>query len=199
MHGNTAHVVDANDKTTAYRLYLQDAVPFRKHIRVAIEHGAANDAQEDVWTLAYYYYKPNARAIFTDTLDVGNAASESAHSYVISGQNWTGSRTYTYEGDFDNINVTDDGRAFLGYSEFIMAIQPANQGVLLRRRFDQMIANQMANVYVDGSLVGTWYKAGSNGFHNWRDEDFMIPAAYTSREEFDPDQGGVCLVGAGCE
>ena len=60
--------------------------------------------------------------------------------------------------------ITDEGRAHKGYSQFRMAIQSNNQGVILRRRFDQMIANQMATVYVDGLLVGTWYRAGSNTF-----------------------------------
>jgi hypothetical protein len=180
MHGNTAHVIDSYDKTTAYRLFLQDTVPFRKHIRVGIEHGPTNDVSADAWTLAYYYYKSNNRAVLTDTLNVGNTTSESSHSYVINTQNWTGSRTYTYEGDFDTVSIADDGRAHKGYSQFLMAIQSSNQGVILRRRFDQMIANQKATVYVDGALVGTWYRAGSNSSHNWRDDDFMIPSSFTN-------------------
>lgn len=180
MHGNTAHVVDSYDKTTAYRLFLQDTVPFRKHIRVGIEHGPVNDVSADAWTLAYYYYKPNNRAVLTDTLNVGNTTSETSHSYVINTQSWSGSRTYSYEGDFDAVNIADDGRAHRGYSQFRMAIQSSNQGVILRRRFDQMIANQKATVYVDGALVGTWYRAGSNSVDNWRDDDFMIPASFTS-------------------
>ena len=38
----------------------------------------------------------------------------------------------------------------------------------------------MAFVFVDGSLVGTWYNAGQNLFHRWRDNEFMIPAAFTN-------------------
>ena len=179
MHGNTAHVVDTVDKTAAYRLFLQDAIPFKKHFRAGIEHGGTNDATENVWTLAYYYFKPNIRATVTDTLDVGNTSSESSHSYVINAQTYSGSQTFTYDGDFDTTNVTDDGRAFTGYSQFNMAINSANTGVMLRRRFDQSVANQLATVYVDGSLVGSWYKAGSNFSHKWRDEEFMIPSSYT--------------------
>jgi hypothetical protein len=169
-----------HDLTTAYRLFMQDAIPFRKHIRVGIEHGTGNSVQEDAWTLAYYYYQPAARAKLTDQLDVGNTVSEAAHSYAVSGQTWSGSQTNSYDGNADNINITDDGRAHKGYSEFTMALPAANAGVILRRRLDQGIANQSASVYVDGTLVGKWYRAGSNTDHRWRDDDFMIPASFTT-------------------
>jgi hypothetical protein len=38
----------------------------------------------------------NGAAQRTDTVDVGNAASETAHNYVIVGQTWSGTRTYSY-------------------------------------------------------------------------------------------------------
>ena len=180
-HGNTAHVADTNfDRTAAYRLFMQDAIPFRKHIRAGIEHGTGNSVSENVWTLAYYYYQPVVRAVLTDQLDVGKSASESAHAYFINTQTWNGSRTYSYDGDFDNVNITDDGRAQKGFSQFTMSLQPSNAGAILRRRLDQGVANQKANVYLDGALVGVWYQAGLEDIHNWRDSDFMIPASFTS-------------------
>ncbi|HKW29755.1 MAG TPA: DUF2961 domain-containing protein [Verrucomicrobiae bacterium] len=180
-HGNTAHVADTNfDRTAAYRLFMQDAVPFRRHIRVGIEHGTGNSVSENVWTLAYYYYQPVARAVLTDQLDVDKTASETAHAYSINTQTWNGSRTYSYDGNFDNVNLTDDGRAHRGFSQFTMSLQPTNAGAILRRRFDQGVANQTANVYADGTLVGVWYQGGYEDIHNWRDQDFMIPAAFTS-------------------
>ncbi len=180
-HGNTAHVADTNfDRSAAYRLFMQDAVPFRRHIRVGIEHGTGNSVSENVWTLAYYYYQPVARAVLTDQLDVDKTASETAHAYSINTQTWNGSRTYSYDGNFDNVNLTDDGRAHRGFSQFTMSLQPTNAGAILRRRFDQGVANQTANVYADGALVGVWYQGGYEDIHNWRDQDFMIPAVFTS-------------------
>jgi hypothetical protein len=182
VSGNPKHFADATyDYTSAYRLFLE-AIPFRKQINASIEHGPTNNEVANYWILAYYYVKPNLRAVLTDTLNISNTASESSHAYSINSQTFTGSRTYSYEGDLDNVNITDDGRAFAGtgYSQFNMAIQPTNQGVLLRRRFDQSIGNQQAQVYVDGALAGTWYRAGDNTFHQWRDDDFMIPASFTS-------------------
>ncbi|HWF19867.1 MAG TPA: DUF2961 domain-containing protein [Verrucomicrobiae bacterium] len=181
INGNPAHVADANyDRTTAYRFFLSDAIPFRKHITVGIQHGGVDDSSENVWTLAYYYCQPTNHAILTDQLLVGNTPSEAAHSYSINTQTWTGTRSYTFDGNFDTVIVTNTGRAHKGYSQFTMALSPTNAGAILRRQFDQGVANQKANVYVDGVLAGVWYRAGSNTIHNWRDDDFMVPSAFTS-------------------
>lgn len=180
-HGNTAHLTDANyDYTTAYRFFLSDAIPFRTHITAAIQHGPDDDVPDTVSSLAYYYSQPSVRAVLTDQLTVSNAASESAHFYTIANQVWAGARAYTFEGNPHTLAITNTGRAFTGYSQFTMMLQPTNAGAILRRQFDQGIANQAANVYVDGELVGTWYHAGSDSVNHWRDDDFMIPASYTA-------------------
>jgi hypothetical protein len=159
---------------------MQDAIPFRRHIHAGIEHGSGDVVSENVWTLAYYYYQPVGRAVLTDQLDVDNTASETAHVYSINTQTWNGSRTYSYDGNFDSVNITDDGRAQKGYSQFTMSLQSTNAGAILRRRFDQGVANQTADVYANGALVGVWYQGGFEDIHNWRDQDFMIPASFTS-------------------
>ena len=180
LHGNTANIHDDSfDRTAAYRLFLQDAIPFNKHLTAGIEHGPVNDASEEAWTLAYYYHKPSVRSVLTDTLDVGNIASEQSHSYVITNPTWNGERSYSYEGVADNVSIGDTGRAHIGYSQFVMAIQPSNEGVILRRRFDYWIGNQNADVFVDGARVGTWHRAGGNSTHRWRDDEFMIPSSFT--------------------
>lgn len=59
----------------------------------------------------------------TDTVDVGNAASESAHHYAIAGQTWSGSRTYTYPLDDDQLAELKTAQKLL-------------QGLRLRISFD---------------------------------------------------------------
>ncbi|WP_214365095.1 DUF2961 domain-containing protein [Pseudonocardia sp. H11422] len=184
LSGNTAHLVRGPAScVAAYRFLLQDAVPFRRRIRVSIEHGGHNETTTDAWMLAYYYQQPRTRMVLTDTLDVGNVADEAAHGYRISAQRWVGRRTHRYEGVADTVDVTDTGRAHRGTSEFVLAIDPAGDGAVLRRRFDQAIANQRADVSVDGRLVGPWYVAGGNRFSRWRDADFLIPPSATAGKE----------------
>jgi hypothetical protein len=155
-------------------------VPFRRRIRVSLQHGGHNEATADVWTLAYYYQQPATTLQLTDTLDVATAGSEGSHSYRITTPTWSGTRTYQYEGAADTVDVTDNGRAHRGTSQFTLAISPLNSGVLLRRRFDQTVANQRADVAVDGQPVGAWYVAGNNPFDQWRDTDFLIPPTATA-------------------
>jgi hypothetical protein len=45
----------AGSKATVYRFHIPDPVPFRKSIRVTIEHGHANDRSDYFSSLAYWY------------------------------------------------------------------------------------------------------------------------------------------------
>jgi hypothetical protein len=181
MSGNTAHVITTTaDEIAGYRFFLQDAIGFRNGIVATIQHGAYdNIAGTSAAVLAYYYERPAPQSVLTDSLNLGNKASVRAHHFIAGGQDWSGTRTYQFEGTGETTNITATGRGFRGYSQFTMAIAPGNQGVDLRRMYDQGIASQEASVYVDGHLVGPWFVAGSNIYHRWAESDFMIPAAYT--------------------
>ncbi|HVB41927.1 MAG TPA: glycoside hydrolase family 172 protein [Streptosporangiaceae bacterium] len=182
LSGNTAHVLTkAADETAAYRLFVQEAIPFRRGIVVTIQHGGYDNTKDtSASMLAYYYQRSAPQMVLTDTLNVGNRASERSHKFVITRQSWAGSRTYQYVGTADTVNITDTGRADTGYSQFTMAIKANNHGVDLRRRYDQGVTNQKVKVYVNGHLVGVWFVAGSNIYHRWADSDFIIPAWFTS-------------------
>jgi len=77
--------------------------------------------------------------------------------------------------------VGDDGRAFGagGHSSFTVAIDPANSGVRLTRRYDPGIANQRANLVVDGVAVGQWAN-GPAAPGQWADQTIDLPAALTA-------------------
>jgi hypothetical protein len=182
LTGNTAHVlVGSADETAAYRYLLQDAITFRRRLVVSFQHGPYdNTTGTSATTLAYYYRRPAVQSRLTDTLNVGNAASERAHHYQVTGQSWHGASRYTYPGTAGAAVITDSGRRYRGHSQFTLSIAPGNHGVDLRRRYDQGIASQKARVYVNGRLAGTWYVAGANPYHRWGDTDFLIPAALTA-------------------
>jgi hypothetical protein len=61
LHGNTVHLtaVDGcpadSDCTSAYRLWLADAVPFHSSLRVGIQHGGTNDTQATYSSTAFWY------------------------------------------------------------------------------------------------------------------------------------------------
>jgi len=45
----------AGSKATVYRFHIPDPIPFKKSIRVTIEHGHANDRSDDYSSTAYWY------------------------------------------------------------------------------------------------------------------------------------------------
>jgi len=167
------------------RLCTGDWYPFQNGIRFGIEAGGNNDQYLEHSGVIFYYGVDEIGMSLTDTLDVGDPDSERVHNYKVAGQTFEGSLESYYEGDDDHILVKDHGRAFGGYSEFTVRINPENSGVRLRRRSDQCRGRQKANVYVDGVLVKerTWYFADKNPYKRWLEDEFQIPAFYTRGKE----------------
>lgn len=150
-------------------------------------------AAYDFWNEFYYWVHSRVgwQTILTDEIDVGDPASESAHDYSVTHNSTTypqilETRSAHYVNPLSPARYYDDGRAFKdpnGYSEFTMAIDPANSGVKLVRRFDNRIANQKADIYVRDAggtlqLVGQWYTPVSGS--GWQDIAITLPGSYTS-------------------
>jgi hypothetical protein len=80
--------------------------------------------------------------------------------------------------------IRDDGRAFgfdsSAYSQFTVAIDPANDGVRLTRRSDTIIGNQRADVLVDGVKVATWPGLRATSGPAYGHESVELPASATA-------------------
>jgi hypothetical protein len=76
----------------------------------------------------------------------------------------------------------DDGRAFAvgGSSTFKVAIDPANQGVRITRRYDPQVGNQRARLSIDGTQVGFWESGARIPTGQWRDQAITVPPALTA-------------------
>ena len=119
----------------------------------------------------------------TNKIDVGIGNTESL--ITINEQNQSASKLFLTIPDleFDELgssSMTDSGNATNGYSQFTMKINSGASKVVLTRRMDYWVADQKAEVYVDGILVGEWYTPGSDGIYRWRDAQFEIPNSFTS-------------------
>lgn len=179
-NGNPVHLVEGqSDETVAYRMFVPDVIPFRNGIHVGVEHGDGDNVSVEAWTVAWYYHRDADACAISDELDVGDAQSEADHDYGGKGETFSGSRSYTFEGDDDATVVDEDGRAHTDPIHFTLKVGAARGGVILRRMFDQGVTSPPAEVRVDGKPVGTWYAAGTNGTHRWREDDFYIPAGFT--------------------
>ncbi|GAA3046564.1 hypothetical protein GCM10010464_08510 [Pseudonocardia yunnanensis] len=68
LHGNTAHLTPSTgcaastDCTSAFRLWLAEAVPFHNTITFGIEHGPVDDVSADYSSTAYWYGRTQATA-----------------------------------------------------------------------------------------------------------------------------------------
>lgn len=163
---------------SAYRLLLADLMPFGKNAVIRLEHGGENKSTEHYQTVTFWYGRNRATLVATDRVQIGDEASERAHQYVSPDASAPYEIESRYEWGVDTIEGRviypphrDRGRTMTGTSEFTVAIDPANLGVLLRRKLDYQYPNQRANVSVaivrNGKAgefrpAGVWHLAGSN-------------------------------------
>ena len=199
-------VLNARDNVeSAYRFLLADLMPFGRRAVIRLEHGGLNESQEHYRTLAYWYGLPSASLIKTDQLDIGSLPSERSHIYKVSGPFSIYDLDSRYEWGPDTFNgktiyptTRAKVRAIQGFSEFNLAINPHNLGVLLRRKLDYAFSNQRAEVFVGSPTgarnwrkAGTWYLAGSNTclYSNPPDElGAPNPTIETSNRRFRDDE-----------
>lgn len=175
------HARDARDLVhSAYRFLLADLMPFGRNAVIRFEHGGENNEKEEYESVAYWYGLPGASLVLTDTLDVGDEASEAAHAYDSPSASAPVTIQSRFEWGPDHMKIGDyefelypeqtrTGRSMTGTSEFDVTIRPENHGVLLRRTLDYQYPNQRAEIYVSDSSgdaewtkAGVWYLAGSN-------------------------------------
>ncbi|MGW3605079.1 DUF2961 domain-containing protein [Micromonospora sp. NPDC005161] len=181
-NGNPAHEVSdygcQYDCTGAYRLMLAEAVSFATDLRFGIEHGPGDQDPARYGSTAYWYGQDTVAQRWTDTVDVGDAASESAHAYSSGGERQV--LTATFEGDDGAPRpVTDDTRASATPIRFRVALDRDNTGAVLRRVGDQSTGYQSVAVQVDGRDAGTWSQPLANGSHRWLEDEFRLPPTLT--------------------
>lgn len=158
---------------SAYRFLLADLMPFGRRAVIRFEHGGENLSTEHYEGVTYWYGLPAPSLIKTDSLDVGNTASEQAHAYTSPQASQPEQITSRYEwgidvfpaapwgmdpaklpGYMERIGkdiypaLTADGRYTRGSSAFTVKLSPGNTGVLLRRTLDYSFPNQKAAVYI---------------------------------------------------
>jgi hypothetical protein len=197
---------------SAYRFLLADLMPFGRRAVIRLEHGGTNTSTEHYEGVTYWYGAPHPTLVKTDEIAIGDAASEKAHGYVSPDASPPEEVTSRYEWGPDTIGGqeiypahSDTGRHTKGTSEFRLALDPKNHGVLLRRKLDYSFPNQRAEVAVaddrsgEWKAAGIWYLAGSNTcvysdpkgelgetLHNvqtsnrrFRDDEFLVPRDLT--------------------
>jgi hypothetical protein len=166
-----------NGKSTMYRLW--PGLTYLAGVRHSIEHGCENGADFDYHGTVFYYAQPGVRLVETDRLAAGDAAGLELHAFAAGAEFAPASLTSSFEGPAAAVDLTASHAAHRSAFSFTVAVRPDNQGVVLRRLFDQLLGRQAARVLVEGEDVGTWYVVEANDTRRWAERDFFVPAAYT--------------------
>ncbi len=162
------------------RYHLEAPIPFYSSINARIQHGGLSNIRSNYRSLAFCYLNKRQGIHQTDFIDVGNPASEQAHEYQPTNSNSIVNVEAHPEGEYFETLIADKGRYHQkGEIIFKIAIDPNNDGVRLRRRTDQKILRQKAQVYIDGKYAGCWYHGYENEYLRWFDLDFEIHPDYT--------------------
>lgn len=169
-----------NSPWSMVRTMLADVYPFRQSLVFGIESGGCNDQYLEHSGIVFYYGQSQAAIRLTDQIDLKDEACRVQHNLFGTLRSET-MLTSFYEGDDDDIEVSDGVVTFDGALEFTCALEKANSGLRLRRRSDQIRGRQAARVWVDGKLVQEriWYYADRNSYKRWLDDEFEIAAKYT--------------------
>jgi hypothetical protein len=164
------------------RYHLEAPLPFRSSIDARIQHGGQSDVKSEYRSLAFVYLRRSAGLVETDYVDVGRPESEKAHGYRTSDGGAPGAPVTLEsrpEGEAFETALRFDGRYHAaGTIHLRVAVDPANNGVRLRRLFDQKGPRQTARVFVDGRYAGTWLDASGNEFLRWAESDLDIAPAF---------------------
>ncbi len=181
-HGYTARIQSPKDNVSLYRLFIGDEISFNSYFRFLFEHGVTNETMGRAvkYTIFFYAAATGPQISYLDEVEVGDTTSETAHSYSATGDSYVNTST-RYNTSNIGIYLTDSGRHFSGGgSQFTVSIDPDNYGVKLRRRLNHAVADQEANISVDGQYVGIWRDAGYNtSYKTWLESDFHIPHEFT--------------------
>jgi len=174
------------DGAALYRFLIADSIPFNRHLLVRWEHGGQDTSTHPYRATMLWYGTPSQTALLSDTLLPAASPDRLAHHYSATGEQ-TRQLTAAYEYLVDTPLSTATGTSMTGAASFTMQLDPQNVGAFLRRTFNDCVANQRANIYLDGRFAGTWYDAGATHQASvagqqrcWRDEDFPLPASLTA-------------------
>ncbi|MBI3118739.1 MAG: DUF2961 domain-containing protein [Candidatus Hydrogenedentes bacterium] len=209
-HGYPLHVAPRQDHSVMYRFHVGDVVPFQREFHFDLEHGPFCDWPAQYSGVAFLYRRSGIGLEFADELDIGDAASESAHTLACEGVVRMERRTLPYEGQYQQFQpqdtssdrdgvVEDTGHVWDKQSSFRMSLAADNIGVKLRRRGYYGVGSegdlgpkrknpiftpaQRVTVQVDGETVADWYVPAGHARDTWRDTEFEIPARYTQGKE----------------
>lgn len=181
-HGSPSHeaLPSGEDRTTMYRLFLTDAIPFTSRLRAGLEGGPEGELALRARRVAWYYARPEPSLVKRRELVVGDEASRAAARYSVSGPETCRPRAGAWEGEAPRWSTWSEETSCErvgGVSRFVFHLGARPAALRLRRRFDATRGEQAATVLLNGIRVGGFSAVEPNPFRPFREIDLDLPAA----------------------
>src|SRR6202165_1154698 len=120
-----------------------------------------------------------------DHLQLVNDESEKSHKFRIEGQKdmWKSRQTFTYP---DKESVSDSGVAYIGGEAKwqVNNLKPGKDLIVIKR-FDAILGEQICDVSVDGKKVGQWKVTEADRKHRWRNHYFLVPGTFVTNDSLE--------------
>ncbi len=161
-----------------YRYFLDMPIAFESGIKLDVQHGAVCQNFSDYTTTCFTYRQEREGYSKTDYIKLSSENSRDIHGYRADGEEYT--LCGRLESDMRGPHLTENGyKTVKGKVSFRVGVDPNNNGVVLRRLYDQSLSNANAKVYVDGEFAGVWNACNINTYFAFADSDFHIPPRLT--------------------
>ncbi len=126
-----------------------------------------DDAPESAWKTQFSFY-----------LDVGDAEDEKAAQYAATESHLVGPVDSYYFSEYGR-HIIDTGRHFKGQESFSVDVSKfGNADLMLRKRINYSVRNQLVKVYCNDQFVGQWCAPLADRRYRWRDIEYIIPNSF---------------------
>jgi hypothetical protein len=177
-HGAFSHEVlpGGEDRTSMYRLFLTDAVPFAAGLHAGLEGGPTGNLALRARTVAWLYAAAEPWLARHAVLEVGDPASRARARYEVDGHETCRERRGAFAGEpARSVAYVACARAAAA-SRFTFWIPAAPAALRLRRRFEATEGGQRAHVFLNGEPVGAFPPVEPNPSRSLREDDLDLPA-----------------------
>jgi hypothetical protein len=115
---------------------------------------------------------------FTFLLDVGDEADEKAAHYACENGKAIAPIDSYYNNEYGK-HVVDGGRHFTGSESFNVDVSGyGSADMMLRKRINYSVPDQLVKVYCDDKPVGQWFAFKRDRRYRWRDIEFVVPNSF---------------------
>ena len=167
---------DGEHRTSMYRLFLTDAIPFAAGSRAGLEGGPTANLAMRARRVAWFYADAEPSLVRRAVLDVGDADSRRRAGYEVDGREVCAERSGSFEGEPERMLAYVSCARSAAASRFTFEVPPAPARLRLRRRFEATAGEQKAYVFMNGVPVGVFPPVEPNAFRSLREIDLDLPA-----------------------